>query len=147
MNRRKVLLTFALVAFLVAIPALAAPVAAASQGSGSGPTTTVLDAPVQWTFTGLDASTAYELICTTGSNYTVVETATSDSNGKLTLTVDYFYDTGSNSYCLDLDATGMTHVQFNIDNFDIMPYIVLMITVTILMSILGMFGSRRGGLF
>lgn len=140
MSRKRYLLVFTLLfAFAVV---LSAPSNVAAAASGSGPTQTTMGMPVQWTLTGLTASTDYEVICTIGTNYTVIAVFTSDSNGAIAITISHYNQYGSNHYVVQPDGGGTAAYEFNIDNMDIIPYFVVLITFSILMSLLGFCGGR-----
>lgn len=140
MNKRSYA-ALALLALFLAIPIYGVSAAASS----NGPTNPVMGMPVSISIRGATASTAYEVICITGSNYTVIESITSDSSGYFQFTVNYYYGYGQNSYVVRLDAAGADLLTFNIDNMDIVPYLVILITVSILFGIMRMFGGRKGG--
>ena len=137
MNKKiLVLFTFALL--------FAIPLNAAAAASTSGPSNSVMGMPVPRSFTGLTVDTDYDVICTSDGNSTT--DLVSDSDGKASVTVtppEY----GQNTYVLTLDGGGAAVVTFSIDNLDIMPYIIVLITVTILFSVIKMFSGGKGGIF
>ena len=122
-------------AFLFVIPL---GVAAVSVTPGS--TTTVFGIPVTQNFTGLTASTAYGVTDYTGTNSTVTFNSDSDGKASVTLTPSTY---GQNSYALHLGASGADVALFSVENMDIMPYIVILITISILFGVLRMFTSKN----
>ena len=122
---------------------LAIPLGVAAQSASPGSINTVFGIPVSQSFTGLTASTEYELRCTSNSNASTI-TFDSDSDGEATVTVTAA-EYGQNNYALWTAAGSGDVLTFTIDNMDIMPYIVILITVSILFSVIGMF--TKGKLF
>lgn len=137
MDRRKLFALSVLTIFFVI------PVYVVSAATANGPTNTVMGMPVTISIRSAAASTAYEVVCTTGTNYTVVDSISSDSSGYFQFTVNYFYQYGQNSYAVRLDGAGAQLLTFNIDNMDIVPYLVILITVGILFSILKTFTGGK----
>ncbi len=136
MNKRVwVLFTFALL-FVI-------PLGVAAQSVNPGTTTTTFGIPVQQTLTGLAASTAHDVRCTSYSNDTVEFTTDSDGKATVSLTPPEY---GQNTYVVCLDAGGSDILTFSIENMDIMPYIIVLITISILFGVLRMFTGGRGGL-
>lgn len=116
--------------------------AAASVTPGS--TTTIMGMPVTQVFKGLTASTAYDLILTTGTNQTLADGVVSDSDGELSVTVSTFDGYGQNAYVLQLDSgSAAAVVQFNIENMDVIPYVLPMIILSVLITVVA---SIRKGL-
>lgn len=108
--------------------------AAASASPGS--TTTFMGMPVRQAFTGLTASTAYDLVLYTGTNQTLADDVYSDSDGDLSVTVSTFADYGQNNYEL-LTSAGAPVLTFNIENMDILDYLFPLIMLGIILSVLG----------
>ncbi len=139
MNRRfSAVLLFSL---LFVLPLTASAAVAASPGS----TQTVFGIPVSQRITGLAADTVYVLDCETAASTEADQTGTSDSAGVLNFFVaPSVY--GQNFYNLTItNAAGASQTTFTVSNMDIMPYIVVLITVSILFSIIGMF-TKKGGI-
>ncbi len=135
-------------ALLFALPLLARPVAAYSLSVTPGSTTTVFGIPVTYTVTGCEPSTGWDVIETeAGVNTTIHDSLQSDSSGVLrfTLTPD---DYGANVYYVNGEAAGQgAEVSFTVDNMDIMPYIIILITISILFGVLKTFTGKGSGLF
>ncbi len=137
MDRRiYVAITFAL---LFVIPLGVSAAASVTPGSS----TTTFGIPVTQSFAGLTADTAYDVRCTSYSNATV--TFTSDSAGEATVTITPSAY-GQNTYVLCLDAGGPDVLNFSLENMDVMPYIIILITISILFGVLKMFTGGKGGL-
>ena len=143
MKRRNILLLSAFTfALLFAIPTFASAAVAASPGS----TSTVLGIPVQQRVTGLAASTAYYLDCETSTATESDQEVSSDAAGVLVVTC-YPSVTGANLYNLTItDAAGASQTTWTVTNTDIMPYILVLVTVSILFAVVGMF-TKKGGIF
>jgi hypothetical protein len=138
MNRKY--LAFLAFSLLFLLPMGASAAVAASPGSA----TTVLGIPVQQRITGLTASTTYYLDCETSASTEADQTLTSDSAGVIVLTC-YPSVTGENLYNLTLtNADGAQQTTWTVTNLDIMPYILVMVTVAIIFSIVRMFSGKRG---
>ena len=129
-----------ILSLLFVLPMGASAAVAASPGSA----TTVLGIPVQQRVTGLTASTVYYLDCETSTSTEADQTLTSDAAGVLVLTC-YPAVTGQNVYNLTLtNAAGAQQTTWTITNQDIMPYILVLITVTVLFGVIRMFSGKRG---
>ncbi len=122
----------------------AVPLGAVAQTAVPGTTTTVFGIPVSQRFTGLTADTAYDVVCYSGANETV--NFVTDAAGAATVTVTCpAY--GQNNFAVGLTGAGGPDViLFSVDNMDIMPYIVILITISILFGVLRMFTGGKGGL-
>ena len=120
------------------------PLGVVAQTASPGSTITVFGIPVTQTFTGLTASTAYHVVDTTGTN--VTWTINADTAGEATITVTPAVY-GQNTYAVCLAAGSLDVLLFSIENMDIMPYIIILITISILFSVLKMFTGKGGGLF
>ncbi len=118
--------------------------ASAAASMTPGTTTTVFGIPVTESFRGLTADTAYEVRCTSSSNDTTAFTSDSDGEGTVTITPPAY---GQNVMVLCLAAGGSDVLNFTIDNMDIMPYIIILITISILFGVLKTFTGKGGGLF
>ena len=129
MNKKLVFL-----ALLVCGLYLVAPVAAAA-GISPGSTSSIAGFPVTQTFSGLTASTSYEIFCTTdGNSSQVVFTSDSDGGATVTLTPP---NSGVNTYELRLDAGGNVVLTWNVDDLDIMIYMLPMLTLMIVFALIG----------
>ena len=116
---------------------LVTPVAAAIAVS-PGSTSSVAGFPVTQTITGLTASTAYIIVCTTDDNSTIE--FTSDSDGEATVTITPA-NSGDNTYVLEAVAGVNTPLAiWTVDNLDIMIYLLpmvgLMVTFAIIAAVL-----------
>ena len=111
-----------------------------------GSKTTVFGIPVTQSFTGLQTSTAYEIRCPgTAAASNTTWSFTSDSSGEATVTVTppaY----GQNTFSVH-EVGYAESCAFTVENMDIMPYIIILITISILFSVLKMFTGKGGGLF
>ena len=117
------------------------PLGVSAQSVSPGAATTTFGIPVTQSFTGLTASTAYGVTDYTGTNSTVTFNSDSNGNAVVTLTPSVY---GQNSYALHLGASGKDVLTFSVENMDIMPYIIILITISILFGILKMFTGKGG---
>ncbi len=144
--QKKHLLAFSFLCFLLVLPYTAGAASVVTHGSASpGSTSTIFGMPIIQTFSGLDVSSAYILYDETGGNATT--SFSSDTAGKALVTVvPTAY--GQNVYVLRL-AGGVQALTFSVDNMDIMPYLIVLITVVIIFSVIGMFTGKggKGGIF
>ncbi len=139
--RKRYFALFAFFAFLLVAPQVHAAVAASP-----GSTTTILGVPIQQRVTGLAANTAYYLDCETAASTESDQTLQSDAAGVLVLTC-YPAVTGANLYNLTItNAAGASQVTWTVTNTDIMPYLLILVTVSILFAVIGMF-TKDGGIF
>lgn len=130
MRRQKLVLAASLLlAFLLVYPV------AAAVGVSPGTSTSIMGFPVTQDFTGLEASTSYEIFSTTDGNSSQ-GVFTSDSDGKATVT-QIPTETGSNVYELRLDAGGGVLATWTVENLDIMIYIIPLFQLMIIFGILG----------
>lgn len=131
-----------MLSLLFVLPLAASAAVAASPGSAQ----TVLGIPVQERITGLTASTAYYLDCETSTSTEADQSLTSDAAGVIVLTC-YPAVTGSNLYNLTItNAAGASQTTWTITNLDIMPYIVILVTVSVLFGVIRIF-TKKGGIF
>ncbi len=139
--KKKYFVLFAFFAFLLVAPQVHAAVAASP-----GSTTTILGVPVQQRVTGLAADTAYYLDCETTASTESDQELVSDAAGVLVLTC-YPSVTGANVYNLTItNAAGAQQTTWVVTNTDIMPYLLVLITVSILFGVIGMF-TKKGAIF
>ncbi len=132
-----------ILSLILVLPLSASAAVAASPGS----TTTVFGLPVSERVTGLAADTVYYLDCETTASTEADQEVTSDSSGTLTVTCLPTV-TGQNLYNLTItDGAGASQVTWTVDNMDIMPYIMILIYVSILFGIIGIFGGKSKGFF
>ncbi len=138
MNRKfLVVFTFAI---LFVLPLLASPVVAYTLSSTPQSTTTTFGIPVGFTVTGAKPADTYYVVEVENSvNTTIYAALVADSSGTFTFTItpdDY----GTNMYYVGGVAAGAgVEITFAIDNMDIMPYILILITISILFGVLQMF--------
>ncbi len=136
METRKLIPLF-LLSLLFAFPVLAVATASGSPGT----TTTLMGMPVVQTFSGLTASTAYDVVLIApGSNVTVADGVSSDGSGKLVVSIGDYNDYGSNTYVVELDASPSTEAyRFSINNMDILPYLIPVIVIAVIFSLMKAF--------
>lgn len=141
MARVRNVVVMALLISLAIAPTLVAAAASASPGT----TTTIQGMPVIQSFSGLTASTGYDVtLYSPGTNVSIAANVYSDSDGKLTVTIDQYNEFGANSYSLEQYGKGVhTGLTFTINNLNIIPYMVVGL---VFVFIGGFFGFFKGAL-
>ncbi len=122
-----------LAVFLLALYLVSPVVAAAAVSPGS--TSSIAGFPVTQSFTGLTASTSYTIHCSTNGNSSEA-VFTSDSAGAATVTLTP-PSTEINTYTLRLTAGSNVVLTWNVDNLNIMIYLLPLVTLMILFGVIG----------
>lgn len=134
MNKRITAFGAVLLFAFVLLPSVSAAVAATP-----GSTTTLMGMPVSQRITGLSADTTYYLDCETATSTEADQTLISDSSGVIEC-VCYPAVYGSNLYNLTLtNAAGASQITWNVNNMDIIPYLIPIIVIAIVFGVMKSF--------